>query len=110
MVDEPQSSPAPASDASADPRGRSVADALALPDDLRQLLTWARRQGEVSLHDVVAHLGHTEDAANAMLAALVEQQFMQRVEGAEGARYRSRFSARPSRPAVHNIWQRLENA
>jgi hypothetical protein len=110
VLDGPPPSPSPASGASTEPSGRSVADVLALPDDLRQLFNWARRQGEVSLPDVVAHLGYTEETATALLVALVEQKFLQQVEGADGARYHSRLSARPSRPAARNIWQRLENA
>jgi hypothetical protein len=75
-----------------------MTDVLALPDDLRQLFTWMRRQGEVSRDDVVAHTGQDVDSAAGLLAALVAQGFVQEVEGAEGIRYRPHLSARPPRP------------
>ena len=87
-----------------------MADVLALPDDLRQLFTWVRRQGEVGLGDVVAHTGRAEDVANTMLTSLVEQHFMQQVDSVDGLRYRPRLSSRPSRPAFGDVLRRLENA
>ena len=80
-----------------------MADVLALPDDLRQLFTWMRRQGDVSRDDVVAHAGQDADIAASLLATLVAQGFIQRVEGAEGTRYRSRLSSRPPRPASRRL-------
>jgi hypothetical protein len=75
-----------------------MADVLALPDDLRQLFTWMRRQGDVSPEDVVAHTGQDADSAASLLATLVAQGFIQEVESAEGIRYRPHLSARPPRP------------
>ena len=109
MTQDGLQSPSGASGGSADAPGRSMADVLALPDDLRQLFTWVRRQGEVGLDDVVAHTGRAEDVANTMLTTLVEQHFMQQVESVDGLRYRPRLSSRPSRPASRDVLRRLEN-
>ena len=110
MTDDGLQSPSGASGSSADVPGRSMADVLALPDDLRQLFTWVRRQGEVGLGDVVAHTGRAEDVASTMLTALVEQHFMQQIDSVDGRRYRPRLSSRPSRPAFGDVLRRLENA
>ena len=98
------------SDASAPPRaapGRTMADVLALPDDLRQLFTWMRRQGAVSRDDVVAHAGQDADVAATLLATLVGQGFIQQVEGAEGIRYRPRLSSRSPRPTSDSVLRRV---
>ena len=80
-----------------------MADVLALPDDLRQLFTWMRRQGDVSRDDVVAHAGQDADVAAIRLTTLLTQGFIQQVEGAEGIRYRPRLSSRPPGPAARRL-------
>jgi hypothetical protein len=100
VTDDAHQAPSDASEPLRAARGRSMADVLALPDDLRQLFTWMRRQGDVSRDDVVAHAGQDADVAASLLATLLTRGFIQQVEGAEGIRYRPRLSSRPPRRLV----------
>jgi hypothetical protein len=103
VADDAQQAPSGASEPPRAAPGRSMADVLALPDDLRQLFTWMRRQGDVSRDDVVAHAGQDADVAASLLATLIAQGFIQQVAGAEGIRYRPRLSSRPPRPASRRL-------
>jgi hypothetical protein len=101
--DDAQQAPSDPSEPRRSAFGPSMSDVLALPDDLRQLFTWMRRQGDVSRDDVVAHAGEDADVADSLLATLLARGFIQGVEGDEGIRYRPRLSVRPSRPAFRRI-------
>jgi hypothetical protein len=103
VADDAQQAPSGTSETPRAAPGRSMADVLALPDDLRQLFTWMRRQGEVSQDDIVAHADQGADVAASLLAALVAQGFVQPVEGAEPIRYRPRLGPRPPRPASRRL-------
>jgi len=95
--------------------GLSMADVLALPDSQQQILTWMTREGitgqeTVSLADVVAHTGQSETVARTMLNTLVEQGFIQELEGEGETRYQPRLAARRGRQLTEDIWQALRPA
>jgi len=107
--------------------GPSMADALALPDLQQEIVTWMMRhsmmrhsmtrhgmtrqsltgQETVSLADVATHSGQPEEAARAMLDALVGQGFVQELEVEGETRYRPRLVARRGRRLPEDVWQAL---
>ena len=97
-----------------DATGLQMTDVLTLPDPLRKLITWMTRQGQVSLAEVAAHTGQGEETAGIMLEALIEQGFVQKVEGrgdparTSKSRYRIRFAPRRERQLPEEIWQALD--
>jgi len=86
-----------------DATGLRMADALALPHSLREIINWIMRRGEASLAEVVAHLGQDEAVARTMLEGLMEQGFVQEVEG----RFRVHLAVRRGRRLPEEIWQAL---
>jgi amino acid permease len=96
-----------------DTAGLHLADVLTLPDPSCQLINWMIRQGEVRLTEAVAHTGQDEGAVRAMLGELVEQGFVQEVEGrgkptrSGGTRYRVCVAPRRGRQLPEDIWQAL---
>ncbi len=88
--------------------GRGMADALTLPDPLRELVNWITRRGEVRLADVTAHIGEDEGGAREMLDALVEQDFVKAMEGDGEPRYRIRLAPKRGRQMSQEIWQALD--
>ena len=98
-----------------DTTGLQMADVLALPDPLRQLINWMMRRGEVSLAEVVAHIGQMEhesgekdeEVARTMLEELVEQGFVREIEVEGELRYRPQFAPRRGRQLPEEIWQAL---
>jgi len=92
--------------------GLSMADVFVLPDSQRQILTWMMREGitgqeTVSLAQVATHTGQSEAVVRTMLNALVEQGFIQELEGEGETRYRPRLAARRGRQLTEDIWQAL---
>jgi len=92
--------------------GLSMADVLALPDSQRQILTWMAReeitgQETVSLAQVAAHIGRSEDVARSVLESLVEEDLIQEAEVEGETRYRPRLVARRGRELPEDIWQAL---
>ena len=79
--------------------GVTMADILALPDELRTIVTWLLRQQEAGLPEVAALVGQDEANARALLADLVVQGFVQEVrsQGEEQPRYRVRLAAKRGR-------------
>ncbi len=90
-----------------DATGLHMADVLALPDSLRQIINWMMRRGEVSLAEVAAHVGQDEDAVRTLLGELVEQGFVQKMEVGGEVRYRPRLALRRGRRLPEGIWQAL---
>jgi len=97
-----------------DATGLHLADVLALPDPWRNLINWMTRQGGVSLAEVATHIGQDDETAGTMLEALIEQDFVQEVEGrgdsarTSETRYRIRFAPRRGRQLPKEIWQALD--
>lgn len=86
---------------------RSMAELLELPGPLREFASWLMKQTEVSLADVVARTGLGEDGSRAMLAALLDQGFVNVIETGSGFRYRFRYP--PKRPSrlPEELWKAL---
>ena len=79
--------------------GVTVADILALPDELQTIVTWLTRQGEAELPEVAARIDQDEATTSSLLDDLVAQGFLQEVPAeAEGqTRYRARLAAKRTR-------------
>jgi len=90
-----------------DATGLHMADVLALPDSLRQLINWMMRRGEVSLAEVSAHVGQDEGVVRATLGELIVQGFVQEMEVGGEVRYRPRLAFRRGRRLPEGIWQAL---
>jgi hypothetical protein len=90
-----------------DATGLHMADVLALPDSSRRLINWMIRHGEVSLAEVVAHIGQDEGVTHTMLEALIEQGFVREIEMGQEVRYRTQFVPRRGRQLPRDIWQAL---
>ncbi len=88
--------------------GLGIAEALALPDALRQLVTWMMRQGDVGLADVMRHTAQDESSTRTMLNTLVKQGFVQATEAHGGSSYRVRLALRRGRKIAEDIWQALD--
>ena len=89
--------------------GLRIADALTLPDPLRQLVNWMMRRGEVRLSEVTAHTGQDEATARRMLDTLLEQDFVQATKGESEPRYRIRLASKRGRQTSHEIWETLDS-
>jgi DNA-binding IclR family transcriptional regulator len=77
----------------------TMVDVLALPDELRTIVTWLMRQGEAGLPELAAHVEQDEATAGTLVADLVAQGFVQEVldEGKRQPRYRVRLAAKRGR-------------
>jgi hypothetical protein len=91
-----------------DTTGLQMADVLTLPDPSRQLINWMMRQREVSLAEVVAHIGQDEDVARTVLGELMEQGFVSEMEVEGESRYRVRLAPKRGHPLPEHIWQALD--
>ena len=82
-----------------EPVGVSMADVLALPDELQMIVTWLIRQGEAGLSEVAALIQQDEAITNSLLADLVAQGFVQEVpgEGEGQPRYRVLLASKRTR-------------
>ena len=89
--------------------GRTMAEVLALPDALRQLVNWMLRQHTVSFDDVVAHTGQDVQTAHARLDALIEQGFVRCVDAAGAAHYQVCLGSQPRRQSSQRLWQMLDD-
>jgi len=77
---------------------RTMADVLALPEDLRPIMDYLIEQGESELAEVAAHIGQDEPSTRALLVDLIEQGFVQEMLAGSQHRYRVRLvSKRRSR-------------
>lgn len=88
--------------------GLDMAEALALPDSLRQLVTWMMRREEVSLADAMGHTGQDEGTTRTMLTTLEAQGFVETAEAHGGLSYRIRLAVKRGRKASEGIWQALD--
>jgi len=79
--------------------GVTMADVLALPDELRTIVTELMRQREASLAEIAALVEEDEITTHALVADLIAQGFVQEVhnEGEEQPHYRVRLIARRGR-------------
>jgi hypothetical protein len=88
--------------------GLTMADVLSLPDDLRRLVNWIVREGDVGLAQVSAFLEQDEANARATLASLIEKGFALEFEIHGENRYRVRLAPRRKHEVPLDIWQALD--
>jgi predicted HTH transcriptional regulator len=88
--------------------GLSLADVLALPDELRKLVNWMLRQEEVSLQQLAAHVGHDEATTHAMVADLVENGLVRELNLKGEQRYRVRLAPKKQRNLPADLWRALD--
>jgi amino acid permease len=91
-----------------DATGLRMADALVLPNSLRDLTNWMMRRGEVSFAEMVAHIGQDEAVARTMVDTLTEQGFVREMKAEDTSRYRVRLALRRGRQLHEDIWQALD--
>src|SRR5262249_24098100 len=87
--------------------GLHVADVSTLRDPLRRLVNWITRQGEVSLAEITAYSGESENTARQMIDELIEMGFVQPLERMGDPRYRIHLAGRHRRQVPFDIWQSL---
>jgi predicted transcriptional regulator len=87
--------------------GLSMADILALPDELRRLVNWILRQEEVSLQQIAAHVGRDEATTHALIAELVERGFVRDMNLKGEQRYRVRLAPKKQRDLPADLWRAL---
>jgi len=88
--------------------GLTMADVLTLPDQLRRLVNWMMRQGEVGLTDVAGFLGLNETDTRSTVATLLEKGFVRELQIRGETRYRIRLAPKRGREIPLNIWQALD--
>jgi predicted transcriptional regulator len=74
--------------------GRTMADVLALPEDLRTIIDYLIEQGESELAAVAAHIRQDETSTRALLTDLIEKGFVQEMLAGSKHRYRVRLVSR----------------
>lgn len=74
----------------------TMTDVLALPDELRVIVIWLMRQGEAGLSEMATFIKQDDATAQALLAKLIAQGFVQQVvhEGESQPRYRVQLAAK----------------
>jgi amino acid permease len=89
--------------------GLRMVDALLLPDDEQQLVSWLLRRGEAALADVTAYTGQDQRLVRARLTNLVKAGYIGEVEVAGEVRYRARLGRRRGRTLPEYIWRALQD-
>lgn len=98
-----------AMDASEPNAGFGPEDLIDLPDDLRRLVQWIARRGDVAAADAAEGLGLSVDDAKRLLADLEAKGFAQSVDAAGVRRYNARFGQRRSREVPIDLWALLDD-
>jgi len=91
-----------------DASGLDLAEAIVLPDPMRQLVTWLMRREHATLAELAECTGQDHDTTRAMLTTLVRQGFVQVTDTDGGARYRIRLGLRHRRQLSQEIWHALD--
>lgn len=86
---------------------RSLIDVLTLPNSEQELIAWMRRQKNVSLAEIVAHLNQDEEETSTMLNSLSNQGFVEILNVDGEVRYRTVASKKRTRPSPQ-LWQDLD--
>src|SRR5436305_14828791 len=73
---------------------RTMADVLALPENLRTMMDYLIKQGESELAEIAAHIGQDETSTRALLTDLIEKGFVQELVAGNQHRYRVRLISR----------------
>jgi hypothetical protein len=88
--------------------GLTMADILALPDDLRKLVNWMLRQEDVTLQQLAAHVEHDEATTRAMVAGLVASGMVRELPLNGEPRYRVRLAPKQRRELPADLWRALD--
>jgi predicted HTH transcriptional regulator len=88
--------------------GLRLSDLLMLPDDIRCLLNWMIRKGQVSLEEVRVFLGNDDAAARRLLADVQDRGYVREIELRGNLFYRVRLAPKRGREVPPNLWQALE--
>ena len=91
--------------------GVSPEDLIELPDDLRRLVQWVARRGDVTAEDAADGLGIGVDEATRLLADLEAKGFARSNEdAADGVRrYNVDFGVRQTRELPIDLWALLDD-
>ncbi len=89
--------------------GLTMSDVLTFPDDMRRLVTWMVRQGDVGMAQVMARTHQDESACRAILDGLIEKGYALQFELHGETRYRIRLAPRRQRDVPLDIWQCLDD-
>ena len=73
---------------------RTMADVLALSENLRTIMDYLIEQGESELAEVAAHIGQDETSTRALLTDLIEKGLVQEMLAGSKHRYRFRLVSR----------------
>src|SRR6516225_10179464 len=73
---------------------RTMADMLALPEDLRPIIDYLIERGESELAEIAAHIGQDETSTRALLTDLIEKGFVQEMLAGNKFCYRVRLVSR----------------
>lgn len=87
---------------------RAASDLLSLPDDQQEVVRWLVRHGEATLEEIArGAAGGDAAAAEAIVAALLGQSFVEEVRVGGVSRYHARLQTRPARQLPASVWQVL---
>jgi predicted transcriptional regulator len=95
------------SEAGESENNRSLIDVLTLPNSEQELIAWMRRQKNVSLAEIVAHMNQDEEAISTMLNSLSNQGFVEILNVDGELRYRTVAPKKRTRPTPQ-LWQDLD--
>jgi hypothetical protein len=73
---------------------RTMADVLALPEDLHTIMDYLIEQGESELAEVASHIGQDETSTRALLSDLIEKGFVQEMVAGSQHHYRVQLVSR----------------
>lgn len=91
---------------SAQPKTRTMADLLFLPETERSLMNWLLRQKQATLSEIAAHLNQSESATQPLLNELMAQGFIQ-IEQGDICCYQPNLMSRKGRSVPTKIWDAL---
>lgn len=89
--------------------GVSPEDLIELPDDLRRLVQWVARKGDVAAEDAADALGVGVDEARRLLADLEAKGFARAEDVGGVRRYNVDFGLRQTRDLPIDLWALLDD-
>jgi len=89
--------------------GLSMAELLALPEPLGDLLNWMVRQGQVAVTEIAAFLGLDESQAQAILVDLCSNRFVRKIETPGVTNYCVCLAPKRRGGLPSYLWQALED-
>ncbi len=89
-------------------KGMRTTDLLEFPRQQMLLVRYITREGEVTLETAAEHLGETPAEAQQMLDALIEKEYLERVEKNGDWIYQIHLARKSARGLPQGIWNALE--